>query len=229
MELVLAHVTAFWLGILTSITPCPLATNIAAVSYIGRRVDSPRSVLWAGGLYALGRTLSYVGLAVIVVSSVMSMTEVSVFLQKHMNRLLGPILIVAGMFLLELLTLSLPAMGIGARMQKRVESWGIWGACALGMLFALSFCPVSAAMYFGSLIPISLRYESRFTLPFVYGIGTALPVLAVAVALGLGARYIGTVFDKLTAIERWARTITGVVFIIVGIYYTLIYIFGFSF
>ncbi|MGW8258007.1 MAG: hypothetical protein ACWGMZ_11015, partial [Thermoguttaceae bacterium] len=46
--------SALWLGILTSISPCPLATNIAAISYIGRRVDSSKQVFLTGLVYTLG-------------------------------------------------------------------------------------------------------------------------------------------------------------------------------
>lgn len=225
-DLSLACLGAFWLGIWTSISPCPLATNIAAVSFIGRRVGSPRYVLGTGILYALGRTLAYVGLAVLIVSSVLSMTAASAFLEKYANRLLGPLLVLAGMFLLELLTIPLPSFGVGEGMQKRVESYGILAGGLLGFLFALSFCPLSAVLYFGSLIPMAIQNESSFLVPFAYGIGTALPVLVVAVALSAGTRLLGKAFQKLTVIERWGRWITGIVFVIVGIYFTLVYVFG---
>ena len=226
IEIALVCASAFWIGILTSISPCPLATNIAAISFISRRLDSPRLVFMGGMLYALGRTLTYVVLAAVLVTGVLSMSSVSYFLQKYMNKVLGPILIVAGMSLLGLLRVNLPGLGISKGMQGRVESWGIWGAGALGIIFALSFCPISAAMYFGSLIPMSLKYGSRLLLPFLYGIGTAVPVLVVAVFVSFGARSVGVAFNKLTTLERWARWITGAVFILVGICYTLAHTFG---
>ena len=225
-EIALACASAFWIGVLTSISPCPLATNIAAISFIGRQMDSPRLVFMAGILYALGRTLTYVVLAAVLVAGVLSMSSVSYFLQKYMSKILGPILIVVGMLLLGLLQINLPGRGISEGMQRRVESWGVWGAGALGVIFALSFCPVSAAMYFGSLIPMSVKYESRLLLPSLYGIGTALPVILVAVFVSLGARSIASAFRKLTRVERWARWITGVVFIFVGFCYTLLHTFG---
>ena len=222
----LACVGALWLGILTSLSPCPLTTNIVAISYIGRRVDSPRAVLAAGLLYALGRTLVYVSVAALLVAGALSMTAVANFLQTHMNRVLGPVLILAGMFLLGLLSLNLPGRGLSEGTQRRVASWGIWGAGALGILFALSFCPVSAALYFGGLIPLSLNYSSRLLLPLLYGIGTALPVLAVAFLVSAGARRLADDYNRLKAFERWSRRVTGALFIAAGVYFTLAYTFG---
>lgn len=218
--------SAAWLGILTSISPCPLATNIAAITYIGRRVDSPRKVVAAGLLYTLGRMVTYLALGILIVASVLSIPELAMFLQRNMNKFLGPILIVVGMFLLDLISFSFPGGGLGSSMQGRVERFGIWGAALLGLLFALSFCPVSAALFFGSLIPLAVEHQSSIIMPTVYGIGTALPVIVFAFVIAISTRLVGVMFNKLKAIEKWARKITGVVFIAVGIYYTLIYIFG---
>ncbi len=217
--------SALWLGILTSISPCPLATNIAAISYIGKRVSSPRMVLFSGLLYMLGRMVAYLGLGILIVASVLSIPELSLYLQKYMNRFLGPILIIVGLFLLELLNLNFKTGGLSEKMQAKVASYGVWGAGLLGLIFALSFCPVSAALFFGSLIPLSVKHNSSYLLPSIYGIGTALPVMVFAFLIMISMGLVGKVFNKLQRIERWARKITGVIFILVGIYYILIYIF----
>ena len=225
-EWFLGPASALWLGILTSVSPCPLATNITAISYVGRRANSPQQVLLAGVLYTLGRSLTYVVLGVLLVSSILSIPYVSNVLQKYMNKLLGPILILVGMFLLELLRINLPGSGIGEGTQRRVETWGIWGSAALGVIFALSFCPVSAALFFGSLVPLAIKDGSVVLLPSLYGVGTGLPVLILAVLIAFGARAAGRAFDTLASIERWARRGTGAIFIIVGVYCSLRYIFG---
>jgi cytochrome c biogenesis protein CcdA len=222
----LTAVAALWLGVLTSISPCPLATNIVAISFIGRGVGSPGRVLLTGFFYTAGRTLTYVVLAVLVVASLLSIPHVANALQEHMNKVLGPILVLAGMVLLELIQVRPPGSGIGEKMRRRTEGYGVWGAGLLGMVFALSFCPVSAALFFGSLIPLSLKSGSSYVLPSLYGIGTALPVFAFAVVIALGTRWVSTVFNKLTQMEVWARRLTGAVFIAVGIYLSLVYIFG---
>ena len=217
--------TALWLGILTSITPCPLATNIAAISFIGKRVDSPLKVFSAGVLYTLGRTLTYLALGVIIVAGLLSVPSASHFLQTYMNRILGPVLIIAGMFLLELIELNLFRIGVGDGMRDRAERYGVWGAGLLGILFALTFCPVSAALFFGSLIPLAVKYESSVALPSLYGIGTGLPVLLFAVLIAFGVQKVGAAFNRIKQFELWARRVTGTVFIAVGIYYCLKFIF----
>jgi cytochrome c biogenesis protein CcdA len=220
----LAITSACWLGILTSISPCPLATNIAAITFIGKRVDRPRKVLLSGIMYTLGRMLAYVGLAALIVASILSVPDLAMFLQQYMNKILGPILIVAGLFLLEVFRVRLPTIGSGEKIWKRVERYGVLGAGILGLLFALSFCPVSAALFFGSLIPLAIEHESEILMPTVYGVGTALPVVIFAVLIALGTRFVGAAFKRLTAFEIWARRITGVVFIAVGVYYSVTYL-----
>lgn len=216
--------SALWLGVLTSISPCPLATNIAAITFIGKQVDRPYRVLLSGLVYTLGRMVTYVAIGMLVVSSVLSIPEVAMWLQLNMNKILGPVLLVAGVLLLGVMRIPLPGIGAGTSLQTRVEAWGIWGAGLLGLLFALSFCPVSAALFFGSLIPLALDHQSSVLMPTVYGIGTALPVVGVAIVIAMGAKYVGTFFNRLSTIEKWARRVTAVVFIGVGLYFTWVYL-----
>ena len=224
-EWLLGAGTALWLGILTSISPCPLATNIVAISFVGRRVGAPAQVFFAGLLYTLGRSLTYLALGVLLVGSLLSAPQVSAVLQRVMTKSLGPLLVLVGMVLLDLLRVNLSGRGPSARLQKRVEGWGVWGALLPGVVFALSFCPLSAALFFGSLIPLAIRNGSRVLLPALYGVGTALPVFAFALVIALGARSLATFFRRLTQVERVARWATGAVFVGVGIYLSVVHIF----
>ena len=224
-ELLLLAASALWLGILTSVSPCPLATNIAAISFVGRRLESPRQVLASGLLYTAGRVLTYTLLGALLVSSVLSAPSAALVLQKYMNLALGPVLILIGMALLGLITFGSFGAGLATRVQERADRWGVLGALLLGVVFALSFCPVSATLFFGSLITLAVKAKSGVLLPAVYGIGTGLPVFAFAILVALGARSIGKVFHKVALFERWARRVTGVVFLGIGIYYTLVYVF----
>lgn len=223
--LLLGMASAVWLGILTSISPCPLATNVAAMSFIARRVGSPRAGLLTGLLYAFGRTMVYVGLATLLISTLLSAPAVSHVLQKYMNKLLGPVLILVGMILLELIQITTKGSGLGEKIGKHAEAWGIWGGLILGVVFALSFCPSSAALFFGSLVPLAVKYESRLLLPIVYGTGTAVPVLVFAALILVGTRAVGQAFNRITQFEWWARRATGVIFIGIGAYFCLAFIF----
>jgi cytochrome c-type biogenesis protein len=227
-ELMLPLVSAFWLGVLTSISPCPLATNIVAISFVSRGVDSPRKVLFSGLLYTAGRAATYVLLGMLLVASLLSAPFISHVLQKYMNAALGPLLILVGMVLLELISFNIGG-GLNTTVQKRVEAMGLWGAVFLGVLFALSFCPTSAALFFGSLLPLAVNRQSGILLPAVYGIATGLPVLIFAVLLGFGANRLAQAYDGMVTFERWARRITGITFILVGFYYSLTRIFGIYF
>ena len=224
-ELIVASATALWLGILTSIGPCPLATNIAAVSFIGKSTEHPRFVLLAGLLYTLGRVLIYVVMGALLVSSILAASTISHFLQVYLNKILGPLMILVGMVLTDLLSFNIGSLGISSKVQGHVERMGLWGALPLGMVFALSFCPISAALFFGSLVPLAAKTGSPLALPFVYGIGTGLPVIAFALLIAFGAHALAKAFHRVKKIERWARLATGIIFILVGIYFSLVYIF----
>lgn len=226
MTPIVAIVSSFWLGVLTSVSPCPLATNLAAISYVGRSAGRPSRVVLAGILYTLGRILAYVALAMMLVTSVLASPSVSLWLQEHMNRFLGPLLILVGMVLVGLLDFGLSGVGLGEGLRQRIDRLGIAGAGLLGLLFALSFCPVSAALYFGSLIPLAVSEESSLFLPAVYGFGTAVPVLFFAALLAFGTQWMGKAFQKVTAIEWFVRRITGVVILVIGLYLTLHHVWG---
>jgi cytochrome c-type biogenesis protein len=205
---------AVWFGILTSISPCPLATNITAISFIGRRVDRASHVLLAGLLYTAGRMATYIALGIILVSSTQLVPPVANFLQQYMAYLLGPTLIIIGVLLLDIFRINLVGNGVlWNGLQRRVEQSGIWGAFLMGIVFALSFCPVSAALFFGSLFSLAIKHQSMVILPSFYGIGTAIPVLAFAFILAFSANIIGRVFSALTLFEKWARKATGIIFI----------------
>ena len=219
-------ISALWLGILTAVSPCPLAGNVAAITYIGKHMDSPRRVVLSGVLYALGRMITYVTLGVILVAGVASAVSISDILQTYVSKLVGPILILVGMVLTNLINLSLPGSGRGESLRGRAASGGMWGSLALGMLLALSFCPVSAALFFASLIPLAVSRDSYLAYPSLFGLGTAVPVLVIGVGLGLGARWVAWTLNRLPQIEVWARRVTGVIFIVAGIYLSLVYIFG---
>jgi cytochrome c-type biogenesis protein len=237
---------ALYLGILTSISPCPLATNIAAISYVSRDVGNSRAMLTAGLLYTVGRCLLYVALSVLLATTALSVRAVSLSLQQYMHLALAPIFLLLGMFLVGLVTARSSGAMMTEGMQKRIDALGAWGALPLGVLFAVSFCPVSAAWFFGLMalilgseaggvtavlarIGVSLPEASlpgaTLVLPLVYGIGTAVPVLLVAFVLAYSARSVGKTYNALTKVEWWARQVTGWVFIAGGVYCSLKYVF----
>lgn len=219
-----AGLSAFWLGLLTSISPCPMATNLAAVSYIGGQVGRGRAALISGSAYVLGRALAYAAVGALVVVGLLSIPAAANFFDQYMNRILGPLLVLVGMVLLGLIRLNFSTSVGGMGLRERAARGGPIGALLLGVLFALSFCPVSAALFFGSLVPLAVEQGSRVTLPLVYGVATGLPVLVLAVFIALGSGALGTALDKLSAFEKWGRRVTGTIFILVGVYYTFRFI-----
>jgi cytochrome c biogenesis protein CcdA len=213
--------TALWLGILTSVSPCPLATNIAAVSFVGRNVDRARKIVFASILYALGRMCAYTFIGTLVMIGLASIPKLSFLLQRVMNQALGPLLILVGMFLVGLIKLDFLSFGFSAKTEKWSQRSGPLTAFGLGFLFALSFCPVSAALFFGSLIPIAISMDSFVFAPALFGLGTAVPVIVFGVLLALGGISAGKLFKRMTSIETWFSLATGIIIIGIGIYLSL--------
>jgi cytochrome c biogenesis protein CcdA len=216
---------ALWLGILTSISPCPLASNVAAISFLSKRITHPALVFISGLAYTLGRMLSYAVLGWIIINSFLGIPQVAQFLQKYMGKALGPVLIITGLILLEIINIRLPAAPLSQKHRNKLAESGAPGAFLLGFIFALAFCPISAALFFGSLIPLAISSKNGIVLPFIYGIGTGLPVFIFAAAITLGVTSLSRWFHKITQLEYYTRKITGAIFIIVGLYYTQVYIF----
>jgi cytochrome c biogenesis protein CcdA len=214
---------AAWLGVLTSISPCLLATNLAAISYLARRVDRPRLVLLACACYIAGQALAFVLLAMLLVSSVLSVPLVSHLLQKYMFRLLGPILIVCAVLLLQWVTPPLGRGRLKAWAQSHAAQGGLGVAALLGIVFAMSFCPTTAALYFGSLLPLAIQNQSPVFLPFLYACGVALPVVLFSLLIALAAQRVSTAFQKAASLDHYARPATGYVFLAIGLYFTLAY------
>lgn len=221
----LPMVSAVWFGILTSISPCPLATNIAATTFIGRQIHTRFGTLAAGAAYTVGRAMAYILICAIIVAGLFSIPGTSMFLQQYMNKLLGPLLMIVGLLILDIVPLPLPAWGGGnSNLMRRLSNSGAVGAVFLGFIFALSFCPVSAALFFGSVLPLALKFKSGVWLPLWYGVGTALPVIAFALVLAFSVRLAGKFIQGLSVAERYLRRLTAAVFIAIGFYFTIVYV-----
>ena len=224
-EFILAGGAAFSFGIFTSISPCLLATNVTAISFLARRVDSVKFVLISCLCYIVGQAAAFVLLAMSLVTSLLTVTVVSHLLQKYMFRLLGPILLIGALFLLELVSVQLGSGRMKAWAQKYANAGGFWVAALLGIVFAMSFCPTTAWWFFGSLLPLSLQHESRFLLPFLYSLGVALPVMLFSLIVAFAANRLGTIYAQVGKAGDRARYVTGGIFLIVGLIFTVRYTF----
>ncbi len=218
--------TAAWLGILTAISPCPLATNVAAISFIGRQMGNKLAIFLSGILYTSGRVIAYLLLGYLISSGLFATGQISRFLQNYLNDILGPLLIILGMILLNLIGHGVSIQLAGAGIQQKAAKNGALYALPLGILFALSFCPVSAGLFFGALIPLTLKNNSPLTLPLIYGVGTAIPVVFFAFLVAYSSEMLGKAFNSLNKIEAFVRLFTGFIFIVAGIYYCLAHIYG---
>lgn len=217
-------ITAFLLGLLTALSPCPLATNIAAIGYIGKNIENRRNVFLNGLLYTLGRVLAYTLLGILLILMLKegsSMFGVQKVISTWGELALGPLLTGIGLFMLFGSYLNLPQFGFNGQQAEGLARKGHWGALLIGMLFALAFCPTSGIFYFGMLIPMSAATTAGYLLPVIFAIATALPVLAVAWILAFSMQQMGNFYGKLRSLQKWMNLIVGIVFVLTGIYYCL--------
>jgi cytochrome c biogenesis protein CcdA len=217
--------SALLLGLITAISPCPLATNIAAIGYVSRRVAERRYAVMSGALYTLGRMFSYSIIGIIIIVAGLEIPGVASFLQDFGEQVLGPLLIVVGVIMLSINKISL-SLGGGklSSIGGKVADWGMIGAFLLGALFALAFCPYSAVLFFGVLITLALKSAGGVTLPAVYAIGTGLPVLVFGVLISLGVARVSTWLNAVTRAEKIIRVTVAIIFIGVGIYLVVLWI-----
>lgn len=215
--------TAFLLGLLTALSPCPLATNIAAIGYIGKDVGNRRLIFRNGLLYTLGRLMGYTLLGVVLIAIVREGSNLFGIQQAIATAgevLLGPALTVIGLYMLFGSRLSLPQLRVGGNAETLAGKGGR-GALLIGVLFALAFCPTSGVLYFGMLIPMSATVTAGYLLPAVYAVATALPVIAVAWILAFSVQRIGSFYGRMKTVQKWMNRVAGAVFTVVGIYYCI--------
>ena len=213
-------VSAIALGLMTAISPCPLATNITAIGYIGKDIHNKNRVFVNGLIYTLGRALSYTVLAVIIFIGV-DQFKISGWFQLYGEKIIGPMLIIIGVIMLGILKIPFPGISQFTKrfQEKAVNSY--WDVLLLGMLFALAFCPYSGVLYFGLLIPMTLGSPSGLFLPVVFAVATGIPVIIFAWLLAYTASGVGSLYKGLKVFETWFRRLIALVFICVGIYYVI--------
>lgn len=215
--------SAFILGLMTAISPCPLATNITAIAFIGKNIENKRKVFINGLLYTLGRAITYVLLGVILFFGA-SKFHVASFFQSNGEKFLGPLLLIIGVFMLDFIKIKFPGPGnITDKFQNSEKQGSGIIAILMGLLFALAFCPYSGVLYFGMLIPITISSTSGLILPLVFAIATGLPVIIFAYLIAFTLSGVGKLYNSLKVFELWFRRVVSAIFIIVGLYY--IYIF----
>ena len=211
-------VTALLLGLMTAISPCPLATNITAIGFIGKDIENRNRVFYNGLVYTLGRAVTYTGLAFIIFLGADQFAISGIF-QKYGEKILGPLLVIIGLFMLDVLKIKFPGMG---KLSERFEKKGAknyWDVLLLGILFALAFCPYSGVLYFGMLIPITIGSASGLYLPVVFAIATGIPVIIFAWFIAFTVSGVGGLYNRVKTFELWFRRVISVVFIGVGLYY----------
>lgn len=215
--------TAFLLGLLTALSPCPLATNIAAIGYIGKDIENRKRIFWNGLLYTAGRIISYTALGIVLIAILKegsSMFGIQKTVGKWGELVLGPLLIAIGLFMLFGDKLNLPKFGFKGNAEG-LASKGGWGSLLIGILFALAFCPTSGVFYFGMLIPMSASASAGYLLPAIFAVATAIPVLVIAWILAFSVQKIGSFYGKMKTVQKWLKIIVGILFMGVGIYYCI--------
>jgi len=212
--------SALVLGLMTAISPCPLATNITAIGFISKDIENRNRVFINGLLYTLGRAITYTSIALIIFLGV-DKFHFSGFFQRYGEKFIGPVLIIIGLFMLDVIKINFPGMGkLTSRMENK-SSWNYIDAILLGIVFALAFCPYSGVLYFGMLVPMTVSSASGLYLPIIFALATGIPVIIFAWVLAYTVSGIGNVYNKVKTFEVWFRRIIAVLFIVVGIYYII--------
>ena len=217
---------AFFIGLMTAISPCPLATNITAIAYASKKIDNSKYTIMVGFLYTFGRMLTYVLIASAIVWFGLNTQSIALFLQKYGEKILGPLLLIIGIIMLDVIKINfLKTSDNLNKLKEKLASKGFLGSFLLGVIFALAFCPFSAVLFFGMLIPLAIKVGDGLIIPSVFAFATGLPVIIFSYILVYSVSKLGTIMNKIGTFEKWMRKIVAVVFILAGIYYTGIVLF----
>ncbi len=212
---------AFALGLLTAIAPCPLATNITATAFIAKTINSRKKVLLSGLLYTLGRMFTYTFIGAIIYFGANTFQIAKLF-QGNGEKYIGFVLVILGLIMLDIIKLNFIKGGDWIEnLSDKFKTKGLLGSFLLGALFALAFCPYSGALFFGMLIPMTIK--SGLAMPVLFSIGTGLPVILFAFVIAFSMEMLGIYFKAITKIEKIMRILAGVTFIVTGLYYINIY------
>lgn len=216
-----AALTAFILGLITAISPCPLATNITAIGFISKDLENKKMVFVRGLIYTLGRGIAYMAVGLIFYL-VAQPEAISNFFLVWGEKLLGPLMLAIGIFMLDFINIKFP--GLGKMNDKLGERSGksLWGVLFLGIAFALAFCPHSGVIFFGMFIPLTMNAAGGIWLPLLFALGTGIPVVIFAWLVAFSMGSIGGLYNKLKSFEKWFRRVIAILFIGVGIYYTIL-------
>jgi cytochrome c-type biogenesis protein len=213
--------TAFLLGLMTAISPCPLATNITAIGFISKDMESQKRVFINGLIYILGRSISYTAIGLLFFFGA-TQFEFAGFIQEWGEKVIGPILIIIGLLMLGVINIKIPGLGSVTDKLQDQSGKGFWGVLLLGIVFALAFCPYSGVLYFGMLIPMTVSSVSGLYLPIIFALGTGIPVIIFAWLIAFSVGTIGSTYNNMKTFEIWFRRVVAVLFIGVGIYYTVL-------
>ena len=216
-----SFVTAFILGLMTAISPCPLATNISAIGFISRDIEDRERVFVSGLVYTLGRAISYTSLALILFFGASQM-HISRLFQGWGEKLLAPLLIILGLLMLDVIKIRFPGLSRFTDKMERNGKSSYWTTLLLGIVFALAFCPYSGVLFFAILIPITVASAAGLYLPFVFAIATGLPVIIFAWLIAFAIGNVGKLYDRIKSFEIWFRRIIAILFIAAGIYYSVL-------
>jgi len=215
--------SAFLLGIMTAISPCPLATNITAIGFIGKDIQDKKSVFLNGIVYVVGRTITYTLIGVLLIFIIKqggSTFKVQQWLSLYGGYILGPFLILMGLLMFDVIKINFSfTPGSGTKMEERARKGTVWSSLILGIVFALAFCPYSGVLYFGALIPLSVASPEGVLLPAIFAVATGLPVIIFAWILAFSVSGVGALYKKIKTFEFWFRRVVALLFIVVGIYF----------
>jgi len=192
-------IASFLIGIATSISPCPLGSNVAAVALISKKAGSGKRAALLSLFYAAGRAVTYVLVAALAALFGVAIAGIALPLQVYSELILSVVLLVSGLVLLGKISVNFSILD-SEKLRSLIDK-GFLGAFLLGAGLALVFCPVSAALFFGAVVPLVFSTKDWLFLPIAYGIGTAVPAILFSPALPFAGK-------KLGAFSRFGRSVT---------------------
>ena len=213
-------ISAFILGLLVALNPCQLAINLSALTYLNNRSDKQHPLMSKGLLYVLGRSITYSILGIILsilIQQGLNIEGVRTLMSKG-EDILPYLLIIIGVYLIYRMLHHHDHHGEECHScGKTIKRSGPLGALALGLMLAMAFCPETAIMYFGMLLPMSVANTLGWIAPVAFALGAALPVITMAYLFSKAAEKAHGFEATFKHFQQWANGVFGLAFIVAGI------------
>lgn len=217
--------TAFLLGLFASINPCQLAINVSALTWLFGRKETKERQRQTGLIYLIGRfvaffvlgwvcvwAISYFGIR-LSASKLMSLDSI----YSWVEVLLPWLLMVVGLFFFYRAFHVHKHDGSCHNSSQVIHRGRRYGSFWLGVILAFLFCPESAVVFFGMMVPLGAATSVSWSVPLIYALSSLIPFVLLLWMVHHANAFVNRYEDRVARIQVWVNAFLGFLFIMLAV------------